>query len=92
MGNVEMTERDLPVLFSAFVLGLIAFIIGYNVAGSRNHEPMPTPAEMRAELSSRCVAVPDVLAEIQDKLPDNIDGLITPAIVRKVLRDVVSHC
>ena len=77
---------------SAMVLSAISFLIGYNVSGSRNHEAMPTPAEIRAELVSRCVAAPDVISEIEDKLPDNDNALITPAIMRKVLHDVVSHC
>ena len=83
--------NDMKIGLAIFFLVVFGFLVG-RLSETRGQAPMPTPAEIRAELISRCVAVPDVIAEIEDKLPDNIDALITPAIMRKVLRDVVSHC
>jgi hypothetical protein len=87
-----VAERPLVHIIFSFGLILGGFFIGLNFRDSKSHEPMPTPSEMRSELTARCVNKPDVLAEIQDSLPDNDSGKITPAMVRKVLRDVVSHC
>jgi len=72
-------------------MGMI-FAVGFWVVWPRAENVLPSPSEMRAELIARCVAKPDVIAEIQQKLPDNEDGQITPAILRQVLSDVVSHC
>lgn len=77
------------ILFMGFVAG------GFAESMLASHEHTEEPinvSQMRSELSARCVTKPDVIAEIQDKLPDNNDGLITPDTLRTVLRDVVSHC
>jgi hypothetical protein len=48
--------------------------------------------QMRGELMDKCVERPDVLQEIDQKLINNDRGLITPEILRHVLKDVVNHC
>jgi hypothetical protein len=93
------------IVVSGLLVLLVQLFAAYNVFGiaammdrvymsrpATSLDSMPSPAEIRGELIARCVAKPDMIAEIERMLPDNDDSQITPAILRAVFKDVVTHC
>jgi hypothetical protein len=74
----------------ALIAGLVLGFFGGALADRTR--PPDFFAGMKGALEAKCVSSPAVLEEIEKKLPDNNEGLITPEILRHVLRDVVNHC
>lgn len=88
-------EAEFNVPFALVVVLLAGFVAGTvaeKLRSASDAESMPSPSQMRSELIAKCVASPDAIAEIEQRLPDNETHGITPATVRQVLRDVVSKC
>ena len=80
--------------FAAILLSLMIGFVGGHITSGFDH-PRPDLTlvhEMRQDFSARCKSSPEVLAEIDQNLPDNDEGLISSAMIRHVFKDVVNHC
>jgi hypothetical protein len=95
MADDGMTIREgICVVVAALFIGTgLASAAYFFLSAPAHHQPsMPQPSEIRAELTAVCRSKPEVIAEINSVIIDNDDALITPAMLRKVLNDVVNKC
>lgn len=94
MDPPRMCKEDRLFICSLmFFVGLISMVFGMVIGVWVGHSSHGSPiVQMREQLMKRCANAPDILTEIDQKLPDNDEGLITPEILRHVLADVVNHC
>jgi hypothetical protein len=91
------SKPTIGISSTAIALFAATFAAGFVLGHVSVPIPSPDPGMeaihvLRHNAEETCKGRPEVIKEANDLLPDNNDGLITPADIRKVVSDIANRC
>lgn len=84
----------LPIIVLCILItDVFCFLVGFQKGRNVPPDPRLEAAHvLRGNAERTCKTHPEIIEEANRLLPDNDDGTITPADMRKVVTDVVERC